>query len=97
MDECHNAILDPSKGAIIEDQRSHTSSTHSCLFVNSIGENIALVLGIDGGGLITLVTVKNIAECEQGSSWFYDQYERIAATREMQSMNRTWRLKNAKK
>ena len=90
--ECEQAILDPMKGVIVTDNRDK-SSTHVCLFVNGAGENIALPLGIDEEGKISIITIKNIIENEQNPAWFYEEYSKIAKIRNMPAMNRIWRPK----
>lgn len=78
------------KGVIVPDNREK-SSTHVCLFINGAGENIALPLGIDKEGKISIITIKNITENEQNPRWFYEEYAKIAKIRNLPVMDRRWR------
>jgi len=89
--ECHEAILDPMKGVIVEDNRKGKKSTHLCLFINSCGENIALPLIINGLGKIFIMTIMNIADSKNNPRWFYDEYDKFAEERGMEKMERIWR------
>lgn len=91
--ECFNAILNQNIGVIVPDKRTNSLSNHVCLFINGAKENIALPLGIDDEGKISIITIKNIAENEENPSWFYEQYNSIAKTRKMQLMEKIWRMK----
>lgn len=90
--ECFDAVTKKNIGVIVPDEReTHPNSTHICLFINKSKENIALPLGIDEQGHISIITIKNIAENEQNPKWFYDSYNNVAKSRNMPTMERNWR------
>lgn len=89
-EECVCSLLNPNKSVIVPDGREG-SSTHVCMFINNCGENIALPLGIDESGRISIITLKNIAESKQKPDWFYEKYNKIASIRGMPLMKNIWR------
>ena len=93
--ECIESLLNPNKSIIVPDNRERNSN-YVCMFINKSGENIALPLGINESGQISIITIKNIAESNQNPKWFYEEYNKVASIRDMPLMKKIWRPQNEK-
>ncbi len=83
--EIENAIKNPKKGVIIEDERDGKHSTHICVFVSDAGKIVATPIAVNES-TIHVFTVKDVAADESNPNWFIRGYNAVAEKRGLEKL-----------